>query len=85
VEYPGLKKSVLSPTFSGWPIFSRADVDEEAVYLMCKALDESKERIPWDTSSRVTLKDLAGGTDAAPLNVPLHPAAERYYRENGTL
>jgi len=81
-QFAGQRKEVMSPTFSGWPILTHADLPDEAAYLMCRALDEAKDRIPWDADGPVTLKDLAGGTDAAPLNVPLHPGAERYYREN---
>ena len=83
--FPGLKKEVLSPTFSGWPILTHVELPDDAAYLMCQALDEAKGRIPWDTDGAVSLRDLAGGTDAAPLNVPLHPGAERYYREHGAL
>ena len=43
----------------------------------------SYERIAFDTDDPVQLSDLSEGTDAAPRDVPLHPGAERYYREHG--
>ena len=52
---------------------------------MVAALDAARGQIDWDTPDAVTLADLAGRTDSAPRDVPLHPGAERYYREHGVL
>jgi TRAP-type uncharacterized transport system substrate-binding protein len=70
-------------SFSGWPIFTHADLPEEDAYRMCAALDAAKSSIAWDSPTAVQLADLCGDTDAAPRGVPLHPGAERYYREHG--
>lgn len=81
---PGLKAEFPNAvSFSGWPIFTHARLPDEAAYLMCKALDEARGEIAWDHDGPVDLADLAVSTDAAPREVPLHPGAERYYREHG--
>jgi len=82
---PEVKESIACPSFSGWPIFTREALSEEIVYLLVKALEEAGDRMAWDTEDKVTLADLCTGTDAAPFDVPLHPGAERYYRERGYL
>ena len=77
--------STKALSFSGWPLFTRADLPEQAAYQMVAALDGARSRIPWDSPDPVELVDLCGGTDDAPRDVPLHPGAERYYREKGYL
>jgi hypothetical protein len=82
----GLKADVPSAaSFSGWPLFTHADLSDRTAYQMVAALDESRDRIAWDAPGPVTLRDICGGTDAAPRDVPLHPGAEQYYREHAAL
>jgi uncharacterized protein len=81
-EVPG---QIMSPSFSGWPIFTRESESAELVYRMCRELEAARERLVWDSDEPVTMADLCRGTDAAPRDVPLHPGAERYYRERGYL
>ena len=61
------------------------DLPDDIAYRICQAIDAAKGRIPWDSEQPVTLADLCDGNDAAPLGAPLHPGAERYYRERGAL
>lgn len=84
-RFPGLADDVPCVDFSGWPMFVRKDASETTVYQMCRALDAARGRVPWDSDDPVELTDLAGKTEAAPLAIPLHPGAERYYREHGAL
>jgi TRAP-type uncharacterized transport system substrate-binding protein len=81
----GLDEEVPAIDFSGWPMFTRGDLPDEIAYRICQAIDTAKARIPWDSEQPVTLADLCEGNDAAPLGAPLHPGAERYYREHGAL
>ena len=83
--FPDLQADVPSLDFSGWPIFTRKNMSEAAVYEMCRALDAARDRIPWDSDGPVQLADLCGRTAAAPLGIPLHPGALRYYTEHGAL
>jgi hypothetical protein len=85
IALPDAPADLMAPSFSGWPIFTRADQSEELVYRMCRELEASGERTVFDSDEPVTMADLCRGTDAAPRDVPLHPGAERYYRERGYL
>lgn len=84
-SFPKLERDLPGLSFSGWPIFTHADLPEDDVYRMCRALDAAKSSIAWDSPTEVRLADLCGDTDAAPRGAPLHPGAERYYREHGGL
>ncbi len=83
--FPKFTDEVAGASFSGWPIFVRADVADEVVYQMTRALDESRGQIAWDAPEAVRLADLCQDTDMAPIGIPLHPGAERYYRERGAI
>jgi TRAP-type uncharacterized transport system substrate-binding protein len=83
--FPGLKQEVDGASFSGWPVLVRADVPDDVVYLMAKALDEGRDQVLWDVPGPVSLADLCRESDAAPIGIPLHSGAERYYREQGAL
>jgi TRAP-type uncharacterized transport system substrate-binding protein len=81
--FPTLPESLLAPSFSGWPLFTRASLPDAVAYQMARALDAAADRLVFDSAEPVRLSDLCEGTDAAPRDVPLHPGAERYYRERG--
>ena len=84
-EFPEMREDVVSVSFSGWPLFTRADLDEDLAYEMARALDTARLLVPWDSETPVELRDLCVSTDAAPLDSPLHVGAARYYREHGAL
>jgi uncharacterized protein len=83
--FPGLTDQVDGASFSGWPIFVRADIADDVAYKMIQSLDDYKDGIVWDVPGPVGLKDLCADDDAAPVGIPFHPGAERYYREHGAL
>lgn len=61
--------------------YTREDVDEGFIYEVTRALDEGRHlfrqtHLPYSYDPRVV---------ARPRSVPLHPGAERYYREVGYL
>ena len=45
--FPGLPADVASIDFSGWPVFTHADMDERRVWQICAALDARRHLIPW--------------------------------------
>jgi TRAP-type uncharacterized transport system substrate-binding protein len=71
--------------YSGWPIVTRADFPEELAYCFVAALDRIREEIPYDLDRVPPLSSLCRDTAEGPLDIPLHPGAERYYREKGHL
>jgi TRAP-type uncharacterized transport system substrate-binding protein len=84
-EFPELTEESVGVSFSGWPLFTRANLPEVQAYQMAKALDATRPLVQWDASGEVSLRDLCVDSDACPLDIPLHPGAERYYREQGAL
>jgi hypothetical protein len=79
-RFPTLTEDALTISFSGWPIYTHADLLEEAAYQIADAVYRAREAIQWDLDRPVELTDLCGGTPATPIGVPLHPGAERFYR-----
>ena len=52
---------------------------------ICEALEARKDRIPWQGEGPLPLDRMCVDTLDAPLTVPLHPAAERFWRDRGYL
>ncbi len=68
--------------YSGWPIITHEDFPDELAYQFAAALEKIREEIPYDAASVPPMSALARGSEEAPLDIPLHPGAERYYREH---
>ena len=83
--YPRLAQDVLTIDFSGWPLFVHAELDDTSVQQICAALAASVGRIPWQEDGPLTLERMCRNAADAPYDVPLHPAAERYWRDHGVL
>lgn len=82
-RFPGLPQEVPTVDFSGWPMVVHADMPDEVAYALCEAIALRTEAIPTDNGRPVDLAQLCGDDEEAPLDVPLHPGAERFYREGG--
>jgi len=80
-----LKEPVEAVDFSGWPIVTRADLPEELAYHIVGVIEQMREDIPYDTPGIPPMRHFCSDTPDGPLDVPLHPGAERYYREKGYL
>lgn len=63
-------------------LVSHEDVDEETAYLMTRLMFENLERLGNAHSAAKAIR-LETATQGMP--IPLHPGAERYYREAGVL
>jgi TRAP-type uncharacterized transport system substrate-binding protein len=83
--YPKLPADVLSIDFSGWTVFVRADADDKLVEQICAGLDARKTRIPWEEPGDLPVERMAKEGLDTPQCVPLHPAAERFWRAKGYL
>jgi TRAP-type uncharacterized transport system substrate-binding protein len=77
-----LAKDVHTLDFSGWPIYANASLPEQTAYDICAALAAREAEIPWEKGSDGSALHMVTETDTTPMDVPLHPGAERWYREH---
>jgi TRAP transporter TAXI family solute receptor len=73
----GIERPIPTVVRSGTAIYGRVDTPDEFAYLAAKAMDEHQDLLQWSHlnfsyNSRTVWKAL---------DLPLHPGAERYYRE----
>jgi len=71
--------------YSGWPIVTHANFPDELAYHFVAALEKIREEIPYDAAGVPPMSSFCRSTAEGPLDIPLHPGAERYYREKGYL
>jgi TRAP-type uncharacterized transport system substrate-binding protein len=83
--FPKLPADIPTLDFSGWPIYTRENTSDELVGDFCRALEASKDRVPWAKDAPLPLAQMVRDTPDGHLEVPLHPAAERFWRERGYL
>jgi TRAP-type uncharacterized transport system substrate-binding protein len=82
-KYPELPADAIGVDFSGWTVFVRDDAPDPLVRQICAALEARKHVIPWDGDGPLPLERMCCDAPEAPLGVPLHPAAEGFWRERG--
>jgi TRAP-type uncharacterized transport system substrate-binding protein len=82
-NFPKLANDVPTLDFSGWPIYTHQNTADHLVTDFCRALEASKDRIPWASDAPLPLGQMVRDTPEGHLEVPLHPAAERFWRELG--
>jgi TRAP-type uncharacterized transport system substrate-binding protein len=83
--FPKLATDVATLDFSGWPIYTHKDTLDALVSDFCRALESSKDRVPWAKDEPLPLAQMVRDTPEGHLEVPLHPAAERFWSERGYL
>jgi TRAP-type uncharacterized transport system substrate-binding protein len=81
--FPGLPHDVETLDFSGWPIYCNAALPEQMAYDICAAVAARESEIPWEKMAGGNAIHAVSETDATPMDVPLHPGAERWLREHG--
>jgi TRAP-type uncharacterized transport system substrate-binding protein len=82
-NFPKLATDTPTLDFSGWPIYTHKDSADHLVADFCRALEASKDRIPWAIDSPLPLAQMVRDTPEGHLEVPLHPAAEHFWHERG--
>ncbi|HEV8014041.1 MAG TPA: TAXI family TRAP transporter solute-binding subunit [Stellaceae bacterium] len=80
-RYPRLAADCPAIDYSGWPLYANAALDEGTVYKVCTGFAARADEIPWEDSF-TEVSQVWRDTLATPLDVPLHPGAERFLREN---
>ena len=81
-RFPRLTGNIDTLDFSGWPIYASASLAPEAAYDVCGAIAARAAEIPWERGTERTVWQMGRESDATPMDVPLHPGAERWYREH---
>ncbi len=81
-RFPHLKSDYACLDYGGWPLYTRASLPDEEVYKVCAALQARESEIYWE-SSFTAIGELGQDTETTPLDVPLHPGAAQWYREQG--
>jgi para-nitrobenzyl esterase len=77
----GVDRAISTVGSSGQVVFARADTGEQAVYDVAKAIDQHHGALRWFIRPYSYDPETVWRTRS----VPLHPGAERYYREQGYL
>ena len=80
-----IPNDVMSLDFSGWAVYTRADVSDEVVTFICRGIEARKDKVPWQGTGPLPVERMCLDAPDTPLDVPLHPAAERFWRERGYL
>ena len=84
-RYPKLGKDLPTLDFSGFAVYTHADVSDAVITSICAALEARKERIGWQEPGPLPLEKGCRDTADGPLVIPLHPAAEKFWRGQGYL
>jgi len=75
----GMNKKIRTVGRSGESFFIRDDAPEKVAYDIAKAIDESHGLLKW----YIRIYTYDPNTVWENFGVPLHPGAERYYKEKG--
>lgn len=84
-RFQGMPEDVSTVDFSGWPMVVLADMPEDVAYALCEAIEARKDLMPTDNYKPLDIAQLCANDEEAPYDVPLHPGAERFYRDRGYL
>jgi hypothetical protein len=84
-QFPTLPEDVLTIDFSGWPIIVREDASDDFVTRVCTGMEARKHLIPWQEEGPLPIERMCRNFPDTRLTVPLHPAAERFWRQCGYL
>jgi hypothetical protein len=82
-DYPGLPADVPTVDFSGWAVFVHAEAPDDLITRLCAALEARRHLIPWQGQGPLPLDVMCRDTPDTPSDVPLHPAAERFWKAQG--
>jgi len=81
-RFPKLSGDVHAIDFSGWPMYTYASLPDQAAYDICAAIAARDAEMPWEEGAHHSIAQLGRDTEETPIDVPLHPGAERWFREH---
>jgi TRAP-type uncharacterized transport system substrate-binding protein len=82
--YPGLPADVETIDYSGFILYTHENTPDDMVRAFCEAIEARKGVIPRDQGDGpLPLDRMCQDTPEGPLYIPLHKAAEAYWKELG--
>ena len=78
--YPGIITADIPTATMGTAIIAHKSLDADVAYKIVKIICENKDRLPAIHKSMTVFDPATAWKD---LPAPLHPGAERYYKEMG--
>ena len=72
--------SAVPIDYSGWPLYANASLPEETAYEVARAAVDREKQIVWEPEYK-GIAEVLSESDSSPMDVPLHPGAERFWRE----
>jgi TRAP-type uncharacterized transport system substrate-binding protein len=84
-RYPKLGADLPTLDFSGFAVYTHADVPDAVVSAICAGIEARKEQIGWQDPGPLPTERGCRDTLDGPLVIPLHPAAEKFWRGLGYL
>lgn len=82
-RFPSLTDPLATLDFSGFMIYTRLGAPDQLVEGVCAALLAERDSIAWQGGDSLPLERMVIDSLDAPLAVPLHPAAERFWVSHG--
>jgi hypothetical protein len=82
-RFPSLTEPLATLDFSGFMIYTRLGAPDQLVEGICAALLAERESIAWQGGDSLPIERMVMDAVDAPLAVPLHPAAERFWISHG--
>src|SRR5262249_22548365 len=82
-RFPRLARDIDTLDFSGWPIYANTSLPEQVAYEVCNALAAREAEIPWEKGTDGSALHMVSESDSTPMDVPLHPGAERWIASTG--
>lgn len=80
-RWPHLKADHACIDFSGWPLYASASLPDQVAYDVAAAFAARQDEMPWEEGTYTDVLQVFHETDATPMDVPLHPGAQRWYDE----
>ena len=84
-RYPKLGKDLPTLDFSGFAVYTHADVPDAVIAAICAGIEARREQIGWQDPGPLPTERGCRDTADGPLVIPLHPAAEKFWRGLGYL
>ncbi len=84
-RFPDMPAGHDAIDFSGWPLYCSSAMPNSTAYEIAQAFGARHDEMPWEEGTHTGIAQVGTQTSATPMDVPLHPGAERWYREQGFL